>query len=120
MEKMDLSHAQSHRLRDMGDKAHQGEEVVIMRDGQPWLRLTPCPDYTPPPPPPPRSYDQLQTEWQAKMTPEEKAFWFNPKIQETLTELVTERWTYLPERELCVDCLAKSRRQNAPVSEGSP
>lgn len=114
---MELTKVENHYLRDMGDKAHQGEEVVIMRDGQPWLRLTPCPDYTPPPLKP-RS--QLRDEFRDKMTPEEKAFWFNPKIQETLTELVTERWTYLPERELCAACLAKSRRQNAPVSEGSP
>ena len=44
---IDLSDAK-YRLRAMGDKAHKGEEVVIMKDGQPWLRLTPCPDYTSP------------------------------------------------------------------------
>ena len=49
---MELSKVENHYLRNMGDKAHQGEEVVIMRDGQPWLRLIPCPDYTPPPPQP--------------------------------------------------------------------
>ena len=118
MEKVDVSRAQSHRIRDLGDKAHQGEEVVIMRDGQPWLRLAPCPDYTPPPPQPPKSYDQLQTEWQAKMTPEEKAFWFNPQIQETLTQLVTERWAYLPERELCAECLANYRQDSVPAAKG--
>ena len=112
MEKVDISRAQSHRLRDMGDKAHQGEEVVIMRDGQPWLRLTPCPGYTPPPP---KSYSQLQAEWEAKLTPEEKAFWFDPQIQETLTELVTERWAYLPERELCAECLANYRKDFVPA-----
>ena len=97
---------ENHHLLDMGDKAHQGEEVIIMRDGQPWLRLLPCPDYTPPPP---KSFKELEDEWWANLSPEAKAFWSDPEVQEALTEAVMEPWAYLPERELCADCRAKYR-----------
>ena len=104
---VDVSRAQSHRVREMGDKAHQGEEVIIMRDGQPWLRLLPCPDYTPPPPV--KSREELWAKAWEKMSPEAKAFWSDPEVQEALTEAVMEPWAYLPERELCADCRAKYR-----------
>ena len=99
---------ESHHLPNMGDKAHQGEEVIIMRDGQPWLRLTPCPDYTPPPPV--KSREELWAKAWEKMSPEAKAFWSDPEVQEALTEAVMEPWAYLPERELCADCRAKYRK----------
>ena len=103
---VDVSRAQSHRLLDLGDAAHQGEEAIIIRNGQPWLRLTPCPDYTPPPP---KSFEQLQQEAWKKMSPEAKAFWSDPEVQEALTEAVMEPWAYLPERELCAECRTKYR-----------
>lgn len=105
--KVDMRQVENHHLLDMGDAAHQGEEVIIMRDGQPWLRLTPCPDYTPPPP---KSFKELEDEWWANLSPEDKAFWSDPEVQEALTEAVMEPWAYLPERELCADCLAKYRK----------
>ena len=104
--KVNMRQVENHHLLDMGDKAHQGEEVIIMRDGQPWLRLTPCPDYTPPPP---KSFKELEDEWWANLSPEAKAFWSDPEVQEALTEAVMEPWAYLPERELCADCRAKYR-----------
>lgn len=97
---------ENHHLLDLGDAAHQGEEAIIMRNGQPWLRLTPCPDYTPPPP---KSFEQLQQEAWKKMSPEAKAFWSDPEVQEALTEAVMEPWAYLPERELCAECRTKYR-----------
>ena len=106
MQQNDVWELLPHQLSALGDQAHQGAEVVLMRDGQPWLRLTPCPDYTPPPP---KSFDQLQQEAWKKMSPEAKAFWSDPEVQEALTEAVMEPWAYLPERELCAECRTKYR-----------
>lgn len=114
--KVNMRQVENHHLLDMGDKAHQGEEVIIMRDGQPWLRLLPCPDYTPPPP---KSFKELEDEWWANLSPEAKAFWSDPEVQEALTEAVMEPWAYLPERELCADCRAKYRKDTRKESAGA-
>ncbi len=108
MEKVDVSRAQSYRILDLGDKAHQGEEVVIMRDGQPWLRLTPCPDYTPPPR---KSQDELWAEYQGQAG--------LPKVSYKGSENPAGKpWAYLPERELCAECLANYRQDAVPAAKG--
>ena len=113
---VDVSRAQSYRILEMGNAAHQGEEVIIMRDGQPWLRLLPCPDYTPPPPV--KSREELWAKAWEKMSPEAKAYWSDPEVQEALTEAVMEPWAYLPERELCADCRAKYRKDTRKEAAG--
>ena len=107
MKEVNMHHLENHHLLDLGAAAHQGEEVVITRDGQPWLRLTPCPDYTPPPMP--KSREEIWAKAWEKMSPEAKAFWSDPEVQEALTEAVMEPWAYLPERELCAECRTKYR-----------
>ena len=108
MEKIDISRAQSHRLRDLGDKAHQGEEVIIMRDGQPWLRLTPCLGYTPPPPRKPQ--EELWAEYQERMG--------RPKVPYKGSDNPAGKpWAYLPERELCAECLANYRKDFVPAAK---
>ena len=106
---VDVSRAQSYRILEMGDKAHQGEEVIIMRDGQPWLRLLPCPDYTPPPVKPRK---ELAAEYREKMG--------RPQVPyKGSANPLDKPWAYLPERELCADCLANYRKDTRKDAAGA-
>lgn len=115
MQNKDVWHLLPHHLSDLGDQAHQGEEVIIMRDGQPWLRLTPCPDYTPPPA---KSRKELAAEYREKMG--------RPQVPyKGSANPLDKPWAYLPERELCADCLANYRKDTrkdaaAAAAKGGP
>ena len=101
---VDVSRAQSYRILEMGDKAHQGEEAIIMRDGQPWLRLTPCPDYTPPPVKP-------REEYRAKMVVPQGSY-------KGSANPLRKPWALLPEQDLCAECLANYHRDTVPAAKG--
>ena len=109
MQNKDVWHLLPHHLSDLGDQAHQGEEVIIMRDGQPWLRLTPCPDYTPPPV---KSRKELTAEYREKMG--------RPQVPyKGSANPLDKPWAYLPERELCADCLANYRKDTRKDAAGA-
>ena len=104
MQKNDVWELLPHQLAALGDQAHQGEEVVITRDGQPWLRLTPCPDYTPPPAKP-------REEYRAKMAVPQGSY-------KGSANPLRKPWALLPEQDLCAECRAKYHRDTAPAAKG--
>ena len=110
----DVSEIEQHyHFLEMGDKAHKGEEVVITRDGQPWLRLTPCPSYTPPTR---KSREELRDEFLAKLSESEKK-----GLRDLSLALERDKpMAYLPERELCEECLARYKAQFLPAEPDSP
>ena len=103
---MDIDVADAkYRLLAMGDQAHSGEDVVITKDGQPWLRLTPCTDYKPLP--------KLQSESRGS-PPEDEDF----SLPEWAWPMVLAY-----EHELCAECLAKTNlpeQSSTPKTKGAP
>ena len=104
MKEVNMHRLENHHLLDLGAAAHEGEEVIIIRDGQPWLRLTPCPDYTPPPVKP-------RGEYRAKMG-------IPPVSYKGSANPLRKPWALLPEQDLCAECRAKYHRDTAPAAKG--
>lgn len=112
--KMDVRELnQLHHFLEMGDKAHKGEEVIIMRDGHPWLRLDPCPGYKSPPS---KSREELRNEFWGKLSESERA-----GMRSLSLNLERDKpMAYLPERELCPACLAKYQDQTTHLQQDNP